>query len=147
MVHLENNTGRILAIYPGDSRIGIAISDEKRNFARPLMILKHQSRLYDAGMIAEIAKEQGAGLIIVGCPTDSEGGIGPAGRKAKRLADAIRIQTIVQVLLWDESFSTIDASAEAAKLNMKRKSGEPLDHLAATMILRSYLEHLSQDNK
>ena len=39
---------RILAIDPGDARIGLAISDPKGLLASPLVIIKHESRASNA---------------------------------------------------------------------------------------------------
>ena len=57
-----------------------------------------------------------------------------------RLAAAIRTQTDIQVVLWDESNSTQTARLTHAKLKAPRwKRKGHLDELAATVILQSYL--------
>lgn len=135
--------GRILAVDPGDKRIGLAISDPTGTIANPLLVVNHISRTLDAATIAQIAVEQDAVLIIVGQPLDSDGKVGPQARKAQRLAEAIKNQTNLPVHLWDESGSTNQAiSARVAMgVNKKKRSGH-LDDLAATIILQSYLESL-----
>ena len=56
---------RILAIDPGEKRLGLAISDPTGTIARPLKIIKHISRNVDAKTIAGIAFDEEVGLIIV----------------------------------------------------------------------------------
>lgn len=133
--------GRILGVDPGDKKIGIAVSDPTGTIARPLMVLKHVSRLLDASLIAGLAQEQEATKIVVGQPLDSSGGVGPQARKADRLAEAIRLQTDVPVVLWDESGSTQTAREARNQMGMRRKDRMGhLDQIAAVVILQSYLD-------
>lgn len=132
---------RILAVDPGDKRIGVAISDPTATIANPLTVVKHSSRLIDAATIAQLARDQQAGMIIVGQALDIDGTPTPQGRKAARLADAIRTQTDLPVELWDESGST--QAAQAARLAMGAPRGKRRGHmdvLAATYILQTYLD-------
>jgi putative holliday junction resolvase len=130
----------VLAVDPGEKRIGLAISDESGTIANPLRVVEHVARLVDGGVIAQIAAERGAALIVVGQALDDEGQPGPAARKAQRLAEAIRTQTGIPVVLWDESSSTQEARAARRALggNRKGRAGH-LDALAATVILQDYL--------
>ena len=57
---------RILAVDPGEKRLGIAVSDLSATIANPLTVLQHISRLIDAASIARLAEEQSARLIVVG---------------------------------------------------------------------------------
>lgn len=133
--------GRILAIDPGDQRIGVAVSDPTATIANPLTVFQHTARQVDAGIIAQIAQEQGVLLIVVGQALDAEGGIGPRARKAQRMAESIRTQTDLPVVLWDESGSTQQARLARIAMgsNRKKRAGH-LDELAATIILQSYLD-------
>ncbi len=132
---------RILAVDPGEKRLGIAISDPTGTIANPLMVIVHVSRMIDAASIANLAGDQGVAKIIVGQALDDEGLPTPQGRKAARLAEAIRLQTTIPVELWDESGST--QTARQARLSMgvrrSKRSGH-LDDLAATVILQSFLD-------
>ena len=132
---------RILAIDHGEKRIGLAISDLTGSLARPLQVIEHVSRLVDAAQVAEIARQQEAGMIVVGQSFDEEGRPNLAGRRAARFAEALRSQTGLPILLWDESFSTQEARQMRLELGGGRSSRTGhLDDLAAVFILRSYLE-------
>ncbi len=132
---------RILAVDHGEKRIGLAISDPTATIASPLRVVKHVSRLLDAAQVADLAAENDASLIVIGQSFDEEGLPNLAGRRAARFAEALKEQTQVPVILWDESFSTQDARATRIEMGVSRKnrSGH-LDELAAVMILCSYLE-------
>jgi len=131
---------RILGIDPGEKNIGIALSDPTGTIATPVTVLKHVSRPVDAAAIAQIASENGAGLIIVGQALDTDGMPTFSGRQATRLAGALRTQTDIPIEFWDESHSTQTArSTQIALGTSRRKRRGHLDDLAATVILQSYL--------
>lgn len=141
--------GRILAVDPGDRRIGIAISDPSGTIARPLMVLDHVQRLVDAARIVQLAVDNEVQQIVIGQALDDENRPTPSGRKAARLAEAIQSQTNLPVVLWDEHGSTNLAQETMRQMQVKRshKKGHA-DDLAAAMILQSYLEaHLPGGNK
>ncbi len=133
--------GRILAVDPGEKRIGIAVSDLTRTIANPLTVLKHTAREIDAATIATLAREQDAVKIVVGQALNDEGEETPSSRHAARLAEAIRLQTDIAVEMWDESGSTNAAQAAYIEMGIpRRKRGGHLDQIAATIILQSYLD-------
>jgi putative Holliday junction resolvase len=135
------HASRILAVDPGERRIGIAISDETKVVARPLLVLQHRSVSEDASRIVALAKENSADLVLVGVALDAEGVIGPQARKGVRLAEAIRAQSDLRVEPRDESFSTeTAASARRAQDTTRRKRVASIDAAAAAAILQEYLD-------
>lgn len=133
---------RILAVDHGEKRIGLALSDPTGTIATPFKVIDHVSRLLDAAQVANLAHENEAGLIVVGQSFDEEGRPNLAGRRAARFAEALKEQTPLPVVLWDESFSTQDARAAKIELGVSRKKrGGHHDSLAAVVILQSYLEN------
>jgi putative Holliday junction resolvase len=132
---------RILAVDPGEKRLGLAISDPTGTIARPLKILEHIARQVDAQTIAQIAAAEEVGLIIIGQALDIEGKPSFEGRRAARLAGAIRSQTEIPVELWDESESTQTARmAQHSQGLSKKRRQRPIDDLAAAVILQSYID-------
>lgn len=137
---------RILAVDPGSKRIGIALSDPTGTIASPLKVVKHISRPIDAVTIAALAQEYEAEKIIVGQSLDEEGKPTVQGRSAARLSAAIRSQTDLPVLLWDESHSTQQARQSQLTLGTpKRKRQGHVDDLAAAAILQSFLDTQTKD--
>ncbi len=139
---------RILAVDPGEKRIGLAISDPTQTIASPLTVLRHVSRTIDAAQIAALAAEHEVESVIIGVTSDEDGQLTPQGRSASRLADAIRTQASVPVDLWDETGSTQAARQASIDLGIssqkrRRRSHGHLDEIAATYILQTYLDSRS----
>lgn len=124
---------RVIAVDPGDVRIGVAVSDPLGVVARPLLVFEHVSRSEDARRIVELAHEHGAQTILIGLPLDREGEIGPQARKSLRLVEEIQSMTGLPILTWDESGSTETASSLDS-------SDELLDARAAAVTLQDYLD-------
>jgi putative Holliday junction resolvase len=132
---------RILAVDPGEKRLGIAISDPTGTIANPLTIIQHKARKVDAASIADLAAQHSADQIIIGVALDAEGKHTKQSRNAERLADEIRNHSILQVILWDESESTrIAREARIAMGVSRQKRRGHVDDLAATVILQTYLD-------
>ncbi len=132
---------RILAVDPGEKRLGVAISDQTGTIANPLSVIIHVSRTLDAARIASLADEHQVSRIIVGHAVGDCDQATPQSRRASRLVIAIQGQTELPVELWDESGST--QAAREARLAMgtsRRKRRGHLDDLAATYILQTYLD-------
>jgi putative holliday junction resolvase len=136
---------RILAVDPGEKRLGIALSDPLEITANPLTVIEHVSRPIDAAVIAALAAEHDAGLIVIGLALDADNGPTPQSRSALRLVEAISQQTEVPVETWDESGST-QAARQAhiamggSRKQRRRRGHGHLDDLAATYILQTYLD-------
>ncbi|MGE5071979.1 MAG: Holliday junction resolvase RuvX [Anaerolineae bacterium] len=132
---------RILGVDHGEKHIGLAISDPTGTIAGPLSVIKNISRAVDAAQVAALATEQGAELIVVGQSFDEEGRPNAAGRSAERFADALKGQTTLPIVLWDESMSTADARAFRMEMGVSRKKrAGHMDEAAAAVILQSYLD-------
>ena len=95
----------IIAVDPGEKRLGVAISDPTATIANPLLVIDHSSRTINAAAIARYALERGAGLIVVGQALDENNR--PRHKRGKPRAWRGRsAPTALPVLLWDESGST-----------------------------------------
>ncbi len=131
----------VLGVDHGEKRIGLAISDPTGTIARPLDVIQHVSRGVDAAQVAAVAADNQVELIVVGQSFDEEGRANLAGRRAERFAEALKVQTKLPVVLWDESLSTADAREFRVAMGgaHKRRAGH-LDDAAAAVILQSYLE-------
>ena len=137
----EQTSSRILAVDWGAKRIGLAVSDPTRTIANPLTVIEHTARVKDAQAIVAFAQEKGASLILVGVTYDLENNLTPSGRSAKRLAEAIREQTAIEVKLWSEDGSTQAAQRSRLEMGMpKNKRKGHFDAIAATYFLQNYLD-------
>jgi len=139
---MDNDPGRILAVDPGEKRLGIAISDPTQIIASSLCVIEHQNRNKDAQAIYRLAEEHKAVLILIGQPLDWDGAPNPQSSKSARLAQEIQTLGNLPVKLWDEYGSTQIAQNSRRDMNVSRKkrSGH-LDQVAAAVILQSFLDH------
>ena len=131
---------RVLALDPGERRIGIAISDPSGTVARPLQTLVRRSKAEDFGAIASLVAEHDVGLVVVGQPLSLDGTEGPQARHVARYASALAERLAVPLVSWDERFTTTEAEEILRQNRRKRKNGPGLDAVAAAVILQSYLD-------
>jgi len=131
-----------LGIDPGEKRIGVAVSDPLGMTARPVSTIAHASLADDVTRVVDLARTLGAERVIVGHPLNMNGSVGPAARRARRFANAIRRQSGLEVVLWDERLTT----AEAEEALSGRRAGlqpaqtkEIIDRTAAAIMLQDYL--------
>ncbi len=140
--------GRIMAVDPGEKRIGLAISDETGTLARGLIVIKHESLKMDCLKIADLAQMNAVKRIIVGSPISEDGEERPQTRHAQKVAESLAECTGLPVELWDESGSTQMARANRVEAGVKReKRGGHLDEVAAAVILQSWLDGRIEDGK
>lgn len=140
---MDKDPGRILAVDPGEKRLGIAISDPTQTIASPLCVIEHQNRNKNANAIHTLAGEHEAVLILIGQPLDWNGAQNLQSYKSIRLVEEIQTLGDIPVILWDEFGSTQKAqdSRRQMKVSRKKRSGH-LDQVAAAVILQTYLDHL-----
>lgn len=136
--------GRVLAVDHGPKRIGVAVSDPLRLFARPLLTLEGSELADPARRVLELAVEWEASIVVVGIPLMPSGRAGDQAAVALAFADALRASIAaagapVEVSTVDESDSTREAEAVRGA-RRPRRAGEPgLDAVAAAVILERWL--------
>jgi len=128
--------GKLMGIDHGLKRIGLAVSDSSRLVARELAIIRRESRQRDFEQINRIASEEQVAGIIVGLPENEQPGKQAA--MVRKWAERLAETTSLPIILWDEQLSSQDAQELARQ--KRRKPDEPIDDLAARVILQSYLD-------
>lgn len=151
---MQGAPGRVLAVDPGEKRIGVALSDELGILASPLCILQPRSAERVAAVSALI-REHEAVEVLVGFPRTLRGEIGPQARRVERFAEQLRGAVDVPVRLWDERYSTAEAAARLGGTRRGPTGGRPssgrhgraaarqaphVDAVAAAVILQEYLD-------
>lgn len=133
---------RILAVDYGDARTGLACCDAGELLASPVGVLHLAGPEAVARAVAEQAAELGAQRIVVGNPINMNGSLGPRSELCAGLAESIRAQCGLPVVLWDERGTTVTATRY---LNMTDTRGKKrkatIDAVAAVIILESYLAY------
>ena len=142
----ETIPGRILALDYGRRRIGIAVSDELRITAQPLETLEHVNRQKDVQRVREIARKHQARKILVGHPVHLNGVPGEMEEEAARFARRLGKELGIPVELVDERLTSWEAAQSVAETrpasprSSKTGKREALDHVAAAVMLREYLD-------
>ncbi len=128
---------RILGLDVGERRIGVAISTPEGGLAIPYRIIEAQDEHADAQAIADLARSEHASLVIIGHPISMDGTVGPQARRIEAFAKTLQETSGLRVELSDERLSTAQARRS---LSPARKRQTPVDDLAASIILQSYLD-------
>ncbi len=131
---------RVLALDPGERRIGIAISDPTGTVARPLQTLTHKSKEDDLAVIAVLVAEYDVELVVIGQPLSLDGTAGPQARWVARYRSALADRLPVPVVSWDERFTTAEAQGIMRQNRGKKRNKIELDAIAAAVILQRYLD-------
>lgn len=132
---------RVLALDPGEQRIGVAVSDLLGHSAQPWDVIHVRGLDDTVAQVAALCAELEVGSVIVGLPLNMDGSRGPGARKAEALAVALREKLDVPVITWDERLTT--AAAERLLISgqvRRRQRRQVRDKLAAALILQSYLD-------
>jgi putative Holliday junction resolvase len=125
----------------GEKRIGLAVSDPCRGMARPLDVIERHSLSEDVARIGEMAKRRGASKMVVGLPLNMDGSVGPQARRARRFAARLRRELGLEVTLWDERLTSVEAERALLHAGEGRSRRRELrDAVAAALVLQGYLD-------
>ncbi len=137
---------RVLGVDLGSRRIGLAISDPGASFAFPLDAIESKGARKDVEALRTLIAEQEVERVVVGLPLHMDGRSGPAADAARRFAAALEESTGIPVDTLDERWTTreaeralLEGGGSKKSRRKARKSGE-LDSMAASIILRTWLE-------
>jgi len=132
---------RIMGIDYGEKRIGIALSDPLLTFAYPFTTLQNDHDLLTN--LSKIIIEKKIKKIILGLPSERFASSNRLADKVKKLKNEIETNNKIQVVLWDEEYSSAIAKekiVESVSKKSKRKSKELLDQHSAALILQEFLD-------
>lgn len=138
-----STSGRIAGIDFGTVRIGIAVSDASRTIASPHVNYTRRSEPLDRQFFQTLAAEEQIARFVVGLPVHLDGRESAKSREARTFGAWLAEATGVEVVYFDERFTTQEAQAllSGMKLTKKRRQAR-LDKLAAQIMLTAYLEQL-----
>lgn len=144
---LYNGPGmRALGLDVGSKTIGIAVADPSGTIASARTVLARKGQVADAAAIAELARSEAAGAVVVGLPLELDGTVGHRARLVKRfiaaLAAALKeMPTKVTLHTWDERYSTAAAERTMIEADVSRaRRKQSIDAVAAQFILQGWLD-------
>lgn len=143
--------GRIIGLDFGGMTCGVAISDPLLITAQPKETIRrsHSNKLRQTlARIEELIREYEVDKIVLGLPKKLDNSEGDRVEATKEFAAHLERRTGLEVVLWDERLTTVEASRVLDEAGYSYvKKGEVIDKLAATIILQSYLNYLSNMKK
>jgi len=130
---------RFLGIDPGEKRVGLAVGDDL-GIATPLPALTQVKPEDRQAALAALVKTQRITELVVGCPFNMDGTVGPAAKKSEAYAAELRRVFGLPVHLVDERLTShaAEQSIPKKKLRDVRSSGL-VDSRAAAIFLGDYL--------
>ena len=133
--------GCVLGLDYGSRRIGLAVSDPAGVFAFPAGALERTQLAQDLLTLGALIAERGVTRIVVGLPLHMSGRSGPEAAAARAFAQALGEATGLPVDLLDERWTSREAERSLRDAPGRRKQSKgSVDSVAATLLLRSYLE-------
>ncbi|MCU0332816.1 MAG: Holliday junction resolvase RuvX [Ignavibacteriaceae bacterium] len=136
-----NNETRIMGIDYGEKRIGIALSDPLLTFAYPFITLQNDSSFLLN--LSKIIDEKKIVKIILGLPSERFKSSKELSQKVLKLKSEIEKKNKIEVILWDEEYSSAIAKEkviESVTKKSRRKEKDLLDRHSAAVILQEYLD-------
>lgn len=136
---------RVLCLDVGTKKIGVAVSDELKLTAQSLLTIERIGVKKDIDSIKSVIEKYNIETIVVGMPYNLNGEAGKRALAVKSFAKKLRNSTGIDVVEWDERFSTIAVTRvlnESEISRVKRKG--VVDELSAVYILQGYLDSRNQ---
>lgn len=132
---------RVMGIDYGRKRIGIALSDPLKTFAYSFKIIENtENKLSE---LEKIINEKSVIKIVLGIPNESRSSINSIVEEVKKLKVLLEEKFRLDVILWDETYTSIIASRnilESVTSKKKRQNKSLIDMNSASIILQEFLD-------
>lgn len=134
-------TGALLGLDFGTKRLGVAVCNTDQTVAVPVETWTMREAHQNLKHLHELIDDYRAVGFVLGLPIRTDGAEGTAAATVRQFGEWVTTTTKLPLVFIDERYS----SAEAELLIWRRgespsKRKQPLDSLAAQIILQSYLD-------
>ena len=131
---------KILAVDYGDARTGIAISDLLCSIVGSTTVIHSRNSSKTLEEVVRLVIQHDVGKIVVGLPKNMDGTEGARAELCRDFARRLELATGLEVALWDERRTTVEAHNILSQHNYHgKKRKETVDAVAASLILEGYL--------
>ena len=131
---------KVMGIDYGDARTGIAISDLLCTIVGSTTVIHSKGREKTLAEIKRLVETNQVGEIVMGLPKNMNGTEGPRAQLCREFAALVEEATGIQVVLWDERRTTVEAHNILSQHNYHgKKRKDTVDAVAAALILEGYL--------
>ena len=140
---------RIMGLDYGSKTIGVAISDPLGMTAQGIETIerKMEDKLRQSlARIEALVKEYEVEKIVLGFPKNMNNTVGERGEKTLLFKEMLERRTGLEVIMWDERLTTVEAERTLIESNVRRENRKQyIDKIAAVFILQGYLYSLSMN--
>ena len=131
---------RIMGIDYGDARTGTAFSDLLCSIVGSTTVIHSRRPEKTLEEIVKLVREQEVGEIVMGLPKNMDGSEGARAELCREFAAKVQEATGLNVTLWDERRTTVEAHNILSQHNYHgKKRKNTVDAVAASLILEGYL--------
>jgi len=135
-------SSRLLAIDYGEKRIGLAISDALKIFAKPYDIIANTSYEDIVQQLIRIIQSNHVEKVIVGVPWSIEGEETNKTKETLTFIAKLKESLPVPVIGADERYTTSEANELLKQMGYDwKKARKHIDSIAACLILKGYLDN------
>lgn len=139
---------RIMGLDYGAKTVGVAISDELLLTAQPVETIRREreNKLRQTlARIEELMEEYQVEKVVIGLPKKLNNEEGERCEKTREFAQMVERRSGLEVIFWDERLTTVLADAALAEGGVaKENRKEYVDKVAASLILKGYLESIAK---
>ena len=136
---------KIMGVDYGDARTGIAISDLMCSIVGSTCVIPSRNEEKAIADIVKLCRENMVGKIVVGLPKNMDGTEGIRAELCRAFAEKLREATGLEVVMWDERRTTVEAHNILSQHNYHgKKRKNTVDAVAASLILEGYLNFLGR---
>lgn len=138
--------GGLVAVDFGRKSIGVAISDDARHIASPLLTISEKKFQARADRILAICNQRAAAGIVFGLPLNMDGTQNAQCQAVRAFAFNLNQQTELPIAFWDERLSSSEADHFMVKMGVKKSNRKATIHqVAASIILQWFLDELHRE--
>lgn len=131
---------RVMGIDFGDARTGIAMSDLLCSIVGTTTVIHSRNPEKTVQEISRLVRENSVTEIVMGLPKNMDGTEGPRAQLCREFAQKVREATGLEVAMWDERRTTVEAHNILSEHNYHgKKRKNTVDAVAASLILEGYL--------
>ena len=130
----------------GSKTVGVAMSDPLGITAQAVETIwrKDENKLRKTwARIEELISEYEVERIVLGLPKHMNNDLGERAQKALAFGEMVKRRTGLEVVMWDERLTTVEAERTLIENNVRRENRKQyIDKIAAVFILQGYLESI-----
>lgn len=136
---------RVMALDYGDARTGVAVSDPTGTLVGYTTVIAEWNREKAADKVAALVRERQPDRLVMGFPRNMDGSEGPRAELYREFAALLTEKTGMDVILWDERRTTVEAhNILRANGKKEKKHRKTVDAVAASLILEGYLNGMTR---